>query len=89
MDFLAGFLVWVVFAVIAGFIVRAVYRADHTEGWLTFTFAVFGAFIGGMLGMSPYVFHDPIPLRMGGLIGAGLGSLAFPFLYHFIGRKVV
>jgi uncharacterized membrane protein YeaQ/YmgE (transglycosylase-associated protein family) len=89
MDFVAGFLVWAVLAVIGGVVVRSVYRADHTEAWLTFVFAVFGAFIGGMLGTSPYVFHDPLPLRFGGVLGAALGSLLFPFLYHFIGRKAV
>jgi uncharacterized membrane protein YeaQ/YmgE (transglycosylase-associated protein family) len=52
-------------------------------------FGIFGAFIGGMLGTSPYIFHDPTPLRFGSLLGAFLGAVFFSFLYHFIARKAI
>jgi uncharacterized membrane protein YeaQ/YmgE (transglycosylase-associated protein family) len=87
--FIAGFLVWIVFAVVAGFVVRSFYQADGTITSLTFIFAFFGSFIGGMLGTSPYIFHDPSPLRLGALIGAATGAIFFSFLYHFIARKAV
>jgi uncharacterized membrane protein YeaQ/YmgE (transglycosylase-associated protein family) len=87
--FIAGFAVWLVFAIVAGFVVRNFYRADGTYTGLTFTFAVFGAWIGGMLGTSPYIFHDPSPLRLGSLIGAAAGAAFFSFLYHYIARTAV
>ncbi|MGH7504375.1 MAG: hypothetical protein ACRELX_01935 [Longimicrobiales bacterium] len=87
MVFIGGFVVWLVVGVIAAIVAHAVYRADGTEGWLTMTFGFFGAFIGGMLGTSAYIHHDPHPLRLGGIAGAVLGSLFFSFLYHFIARK--
>ncbi len=70
MEFVAGFLVWIAFGLVAPFLVRTLYRAEGTTGFLTFAFGIFGAFIGGMLGTSPYIFHDPNPLRFGGLLGA-------------------
>jgi hypothetical protein len=42
-----------------------------------------------MLGTSPYIHHDPLPLRLGGLVGAALGGFGFPFLYQFIAREAV
>jgi uncharacterized membrane protein YeaQ/YmgE (transglycosylase-associated protein family) len=56
---------------------------------LAVVFGVFGAFIGGMLGTSPYIFHDPTPLRFGSLLGAFLGAVLITFLYHFIARKAI
>jgi uncharacterized membrane protein YeaQ/YmgE (transglycosylase-associated protein family) len=87
MAFVTGFLIWLVFAVIAGTLVRMLYRTPGTSGGLTFTFAIFGALVGGMLGVSPYVYHNPTPMRVGALIGAVAGALFFSWLYHFIARK--
>lgn len=88
MSFVVGFLIWLAFALLAAFVVRATYAAEAPQA-LTFVFAILGAFIGGMLGVSPYVFHDPVPLRIGGLIGAAAGALFFAYLYHFMARKAV
>jgi uncharacterized membrane protein YeaQ/YmgE (transglycosylase-associated protein family) len=87
--FIAGFAVWILFAVVAGFVVRTLYQADGTFTSLTFIFAFFGAFIGGMLGTAPYIFHAPTPMRFGALLGAAIGAAFFSFLYHFIARKAV
>jgi uncharacterized membrane protein YeaQ/YmgE (transglycosylase-associated protein family) len=87
--FIAGFIVWIVLAVVAGFLIRNFYRTDGTTFGLTLTFAFFGAFIGGMLGTSPYIHHDPTPMRFGALLGAGLGAFFFSFLYAFVARKAV
>lgn len=89
MTFIVGFLVWIVFGVAAGVIMPRAQKAAATEAWLTVVFGIFGAFIGGMLGTSPYIFHDPTPLRIGSLIGALLGAIFFTFLYHFIARKAI
>jgi uncharacterized membrane protein YeaQ/YmgE (transglycosylase-associated protein family) len=89
MTFIAGFAVWIAFAAIGGFLLRMFYRAPHTETWLTFVFAFFGAFIGGMLGTSPYIHHDPNPLRFGSLLGAAIGAVAFTTIYHVAARKAV
>ena len=89
MTFIVGFLIWAAVGVIAGLIMPRFQRAAGTEAWLTVVFGIFGAFIGGMLGTSPYIFHDPTPLRVGALIGAVLGAIFFTFTYHFIARKAV
>lgn len=89
MTFIGGFAIWLAVGVIAGLVVTRAYRAAATVPLLTVVFGVFGAFIGGMLGTSPYIFHDPTPLRFGSLLGAFLGSIFFSFLYHFIARKAV
>lgn len=87
MTFVGGLILWAVLGLVGAVAARALYRSDGTEAWLTFTFGFFGAIIGGMLGTSPYVHHDPTPLRLGALAGALLGGLLFTFLYHFIARK--
>ena len=89
MTFIVGFLVWTAFGVIAGVIMPRAQKAAATEAWLTVVFGIFGAFIGGMLGTSPYIFHDPTPLRIGSLIGAFLGAIFFTFIYHFVARKAI
>lgn len=89
MTFLTGFLIWLAVGVIAGLLIRAVYRGPTTTAFLSLFFGVTGAFIGGMLGVAPYVTHDPTPWRTGALIGAVLGALLFPFIYHLVARKAL
>ena len=89
MAFLTGFAVWLAIGLGSGFLMRTVYRAAATVFVMTITFGIFGAFIGGMLGTSPYIHHDPLPLRVGGVLGAALGSLFFTWLYHFTARKAI
>ena len=89
MAFIVGFIIWLVLGVVAGLIMPRAYRAAATVPLLSVVFGVFGAFIGGMLGTSPYIFHDPTPLRVGSLIGAFIGAAFFSFLYHFIARKAI
>jgi uncharacterized membrane protein YeaQ/YmgE (transglycosylase-associated protein family) len=89
MTFITGFLIWLAFGVVAGLVIRAVYRGPTTTLFLSVVFGVLGAFIGGMLGVAPYVAHDPTPLRTGALIGAVLGATLFPFIYHLVARKAL
>jgi len=88
MDFIIGFAIWLVFGVVAGVAGQAVLRGPGTASVLTLFFGVMGAFIGGMLGVSAYIFNNPTPLRVGGVIGALVGALFFVCLYHVTARKV-
>ena len=87
MAFVTGFLIWLAFGLVGGAIVKALYRTPGTVGALTFIFAIFGAFIGGMLGVSGYSYHNPVPTRVGALVGAAIGAIFFSWVYHFIQRK--
>jgi uncharacterized membrane protein YeaQ/YmgE (transglycosylase-associated protein family) len=89
MMYVTGFLIWLVIGIAAAFLLRLVYRGPTTTLGLGLFFAIAGAFIGGMLGVSPYVTHDPSPMRFGGLLGAVLGGLLFVYLYHLIARKAL
>ena len=89
MTFFTGFLIWLALGVVAGLVLRAVYHGPTTTAFLSAFFGVAGAFIGGMLGVAPYVTHDPTPLRTGALIGAVIGALLFPFIYHLVARKAL
>lgn len=89
MIFVTGFLIWLALGIGAGLLVRAVYRGPTTTAFLGMFFGVAGAFIGGMLGVAPYVTHDPTPLRFGAMVGAVLGALLFPFIYNIVARKAL
>ena len=90
MQFITGFAVWFAIGIVGGLLARGVYReTTNTVAALAVVFGIFGAFIGGMLGTAGYIFHDPLPLRLGGLIGASSGAFIFPFVYQFIGRRFV
>ncbi|HUG02437.1 MAG TPA: GlsB/YeaQ/YmgE family stress response membrane protein [Longimicrobiales bacterium] len=85
--FFIGLLVWLIIGLAGGVLARALYAAPDTEPALTIVFGVFGAFIGGMLGLSGYVHHDANPMRFGGLLGAALGAILFAMIYHVAQRK--
>lgn len=87
MAYVIGFAIWIVIGLLAAFVMRALYAAAATAAWLTFVFGIFGAFVGGMLAASGYVYHQPTPLRIGSLIGAVLGGFMFTYLYHLVARK--
>ena len=89
MTFIIGFAVWLAIGLVGGFLIRAAYRGPDTTALLAAALGIFGAVIGGMLGTSAHVFHDPTPLRIGGLTGAVLGALFFSFVYNLAARKAV
>lgn len=89
MEFTLGFIVWIAIGLVGGFALNNFYRGPGTSLGITLVFGFFGAFIGGMLAMSGYVFHAPTPLRFGGLLGATLGAVGFTFLYHYIAKKAL
>lgn len=89
MTYFAGFVVWLAIALVAGFVMYAIFHEQATNRLLTIVFAIFGAFIGGMLGVSGYIWHAPTPLRFGALLGAILGASFFSFVYQFVARKAL
>jgi uncharacterized membrane protein YeaQ/YmgE (transglycosylase-associated protein family) len=84
-----GFAVWIALGLLGGFVMYFFYRGPETTQLMSIVLSVFGAFIGGMLGMSPYLHHAPLPLRLGGLIGAASGAFGFALIYHFVARKAL
>jgi uncharacterized membrane protein YeaQ/YmgE (transglycosylase-associated protein family) len=89
MEFIVGFAVWIALGLLGGFVIYFFYRGPETTQLMTLVLSSFGAFIGGMLGMSPYIHHAPLPLRLGGLIGATLGGFGFAMIYHFVAKKAL
>ncbi len=89
MAYIIGFLIWLAIGIIAAVVLHVGYRGPTTTVGLGLFFGIAGAFIGGMLGVAPYVTHDPSPLRFGGLLGAVLGAFLTPFLYHLVARKAL
>jgi uncharacterized membrane protein YeaQ/YmgE (transglycosylase-associated protein family) len=89
MRYVIGFVIWIVIGLVIAAVVRVIARAAETSAPVTFIFGIFGAFVGGMLGVSGYVFHDPAPVRFGGILGALLGAAFFTSLYHYMARKAV
>ena len=85
-----GFLVWLGIAIVAFFVFRAVMgRTPNTVPWIAFILTVFGTFVGGMLGVSAYIYNDPYPMRLGGIIGAVVGAALFSSVYYWAARKLV
>ena len=89
MNYIVGFIVWIALGVVLGLVMPRIYKAVGTAQIMAIVFGICGSFVGGMLGESAHVFHDPNPLRIGGLIGATSGAIFFTWLYHFIARNVV
>ena len=89
LNYIVGFIVWIVLGVALGVIMPRLYRAAGTEQIMAIVFGICGSFVGGMLGESANVFHDPNPLRVAGLIGAVAGAIFFTWLYQFIAHRVV
>jgi uncharacterized membrane protein YeaQ/YmgE (transglycosylase-associated protein family) len=89
MEFVAGFIVWIAIAIAGGFVFWTFYRGPETDRTMTYVFALLGAAVGGMLGASPYIWHDPNPLRFGAVLGAMLGAALFPWVYHFAAKRAL
>ena len=90
MEYAIGFLVWLGIAALAILLVGMKYRrTPGTTMAVAVVLTILGTFVGGMLGVSGYVYHDPNPLRIGGLIGAAAGGLLFAAMYFWVARKLV
>ena len=90
MAYTLGFLVWLGIAIVAFLAFRAVLgRTPNTVPWVGFLLTLFGTFVGGMLGVSGYIYNDPEPLRLGGILGAVIGAALFTGVYYWAARKLV
>jgi uncharacterized membrane protein YeaQ/YmgE (transglycosylase-associated protein family) len=89
MRYILGFVIWVLIGLVAATVIRTIARGPDTSTLVNILFGLFGAFVGGMLGVSGYVFHDPAPLRFGGILGAVVGAFFFTYLYQYMARKAV
>ncbi|MBW3553569.1 MAG: hypothetical protein KY466_08665 [Gemmatimonadetes bacterium] len=89
MTFVTGIIIWIVVGIGAALLFRAFYRGPTTTLFLGVCFAVFGALVGGMLGVAGYVTHDPSPLRIGGLLGCVAGAALFSYIYHGVARRFI
>jgi uncharacterized membrane protein YeaQ/YmgE (transglycosylase-associated protein family) len=89
MSYVLGFVVWTLIGLAAATVIRTVARGPETSTFINILFGLFGAFVGGMLGVSGYVFHNPSPMRFGGLLGAVIGAFFFTYLYQYMARKAV
>ena len=89
MTFATGIIIWIAIGVGGALLFRAFYRGPTTTLFLGVCFGIFGALIGGMLGVSAYITHDPSPLRIGGLLGAVAGAALFSFTYNVVARKAI
>lgn len=87
MEYVIGFLVWLGIGLVVAGATYVAYRGPGTALVITVFLAVVGAFVGGMLGVSGYVYHLPRPLRLGGLVGAVVGATVCAYLYHLVARK--
>lgn len=84
-----GFAVWIAIGLLGGFVMYFFYRGPQTTQLMSLVLSTCGAFIGGMLGMSPYIHHAPLPLRFGGLLGATMGAFGIGLIYHFVAKKAL
>lgn len=90
MGFALGLLVWLGIAIVGFVVFRALLgRTPNTTAWIAFFLTLFGTFVGGMLGVSGYIYNDPHPLRFGGLLGAVLGASLFSGIYYWAAKKLV
>jgi uncharacterized membrane protein YeaQ/YmgE (transglycosylase-associated protein family) len=87
MEYVIGFLVWLAIGLVVAGVIYTAYRGPGTAFLITVYLAVVGAFVGGMLGVSGYVYHLPRPLRPGGLFGAVVGATLCAYLYHMVARR--
>lgn len=81
-----GIGVWIVMGAFIALVMRiAVKRPEETPGHVPVLvlIGVFGAVIGGMLGVGIFEFDDPLALSAGGMGGAVTFSIFMSFLYRW------
>lgn len=82
-----GIGVWIAIGVVVGLLMKAVVRRpedDQGPGTLILVFlSVFGALIGGMLGVGIFHLREPLALSSGGVGGAVFLSVFMGWLYRW------
>ena len=86
MDNWIGIGVWIVMGAFIALVMRAVIkRPEETPGHILVlvVLGVFGAVIGGMLGVGIFEFDDPLALSAGGMGGAATFAVLMSFIYRW------
>lgn len=82
-----GFLVWIVFGLIVGFIARALMAKRHQSGLLmTIILGVGGALIGGFISRVIFGFGSPVPNSPESLV---LPSFLMSLLFAILGAMIL
>ncbi len=81
-----GIGIWIVMGAVISFVMRIlIKRPEETPGHVPVLVAigVFGAVIGGMLGVGIFEFDDPIAWSTGGIAGAATFAAVMSFIYRW------
>ena len=81
-----GIGIWIVMGTVISFVMRIlIKRPEETPGHVPVLVAigVFGALIGGMLGVGIFEFDDPIAWSTGGIAGAATFAAFMSFIYRW------
>tara|TARA_Y100001949_G_C15979418_1_gene327670 strand:- start:1022 stop:1303 length:282 start_codon:yes stop_codon:yes gene_type:complete len=81
-----GIGIWIVMGTVISFVMRIlIKRPEETPGHVPVLVAigVFGAVIGGMLGVGIFEFDDPIAWSTGGIAGAATFAAFMSFIYRW------
>jgi hypothetical protein len=81
-----GIGIWIVMGAVISFMMRIlIKRPEETPGHVPVLVAigVFGAVIGGMLGVGIFEFDDPIAWSTGGIAGAATFAAFMSFIYRW------
>ena len=81
-----GIGIWIVMGTVISFVMRIlIKRPEETPGHVPVLVAigVFGALIGGMLGVGIFEFDDPIAWSTGGIAGAAAFAAFMSFIYRW------
>ena len=81
-----GIGIWIVMGTVISFVMRIlIMRPEETPGHVPVLVAigVFGALIGGMLGVGIFEFDDPIAWSTGGIAGAATFAAFMSFIYRW------
>lgn len=87
-----GIGIWIVMGALVGLLMKVlVDRPEAAPGHtaILLVLGVFGALVGGMLGVGIFHFYDPVALSLGGMAGAALLSFLMVWLYRWGVRTMI
>jgi len=87
-----GIGIWIVVGVLAALLIKVlVKRPEVTPGHTTILMlmGIFGALIGGMLGVGLFHFYDPVALSVGGMAGGVVFALFMAWIYRWGIRSMI
>tara|TARA_Y100000590_G_scaffold140051_1_gene160582 strand:- start:23713 stop:23991 length:279 start_codon:yes stop_codon:yes gene_type:complete len=87
-----GIGVWIVMGILVSLLARIVIKQpEETVGHVTILtlLGIFGAIIGGMLGVGIAEFEEPLAFSIGGIVGALIFSAFTSFMYRWGIRSLI